>query len=391
MKSGMSLEALLTEVVRQNEVKRDFVASTREALRMIETEGQLWLVLLKEGAQELERFSITETCHRQIAGRLGIPWKYYTRLVEDHRDLVIAQVNALFEREPETRLLRTLDGKARAFLSDRYRRLDNAEVLEQVLPPIVKGDIQSAMISSNVGDNKMHLKVLFTDDTLAQDLGEAPNRSPWDGADLDENHRVIARRDAGRDIIRPGVVISNSETGHGSLSLRGFFFRSYCLNGCVWGTEEAWTYSRNHLGGKLAEQENFEIFSDETRRKQDELVISEVSDALKAMVDPQRVRAMGEQLRALKAGEKVKDAFAAVDTLAKELDIREGEKQGILESFIRDRDYSQWGMLNAVTEQANKEEVTYDRACELEELGAQIAAMRADRWLKIAQAEAVAA
>jgi hypothetical protein len=353
------------------------------------------LILHKQGSGDLERFQIAENCHRQIAGRLGIPWKYYDRLLRDHRDLVMDQVNALFEREPETRLLRTLDGKARAFLSDRYRPLDHGEVLEQVLPPIVKGDIKSTLLSSTVTDNHMYMKVLFTDDSLAIDLGATPNGrhdNGWGGnVDLDSQHLVIAERDGGRDIVRPGAIIGNSETGHGSLFIKGFLFRSYCLNGCVWGMEEAFSYSRNHIGGKLTEGQNFEVFSDDTRRKQDELIIAEVTDALKTMVNPERVRAMGERLRSLKTGLQVEDPFAAVDVLAKELDIREGEKKGILTSLLRDSDFTQWGLINAVTEQANAEDISYERACEFEQLGAQIASFSSQRWQKIATAEKVAA
>jgi len=396
MKNGMSLEALLTEVVRQNTSKKDFTASTKDAVRMVDQEGQLWIVLLKDGSGELERFGITENAHRQIATRLGIPWKYYQRLLNDHRDLVIAQVNALFEREPESRLLRVLDGKVRAFLSNRYRRLDNAEVLEQTLPGIIKGDIATTMLSSNVGENKMHLKVLLTDDSLAIDLGDTPHgrsTNGWDVTteDVDEQHRVIAKRDAGRDIVRPGFVLSNSETGHGSLSIKGFLFRSYCLNGCVWGVEDAFSFSRNHVGGKLIEGQDFEVFTDETKKKQDEVIIAEVNDAMQTMVNPDRVRAMGERLRAIKNGEQVQDAFAAVDALAKEVDLRESEKESILTNFLKDGDFSQWGMTNAVTELANEDDVSYERATELETVGAQIIQMNAQRWLKVATAEKVAA
>ena len=396
MKNGMSLEALLTEVVRQNETKRDFIASTKESIRMVQQEGQLWIVLLKEGSSELERFQIAETAQRQIAGRLGIPWAYYARLLNDHPDLVMTQVNALFEREPETRLMRTLDGKVRAFLSNRYRRLDNAEILEKVLPPMVKGEIATTLMSSNVGENKMHMKILFTDDSLAIDLGATPNGQKSNGwlgqnADVDAQHRVIARRDAGRDIVRPGVRISNSETGHGGLNVEGFLFRSYCLNGVVWGGESAFTFSRNHVGGKLMEGDDFEIFSDETRRKQDEVILSEVADAFTTMVNPERVRVIGERLRAVKNGEKVGDAFAAVDTAARELDVREGEKQSILTTFLKDGDFSQWGMVNAVTELANSDDVSYERACELENIGAQILQFNQAQWHKIATAEKVAA
>lgn len=399
MKRGMSIQDLLTEVQRQSETKRDFVASTKEAVRMVpmpDYPKNVAIVLHKEGHGDLERFRVAENCHRQVAGRLGIPWKYYDRLLDDHPDLVLAQVNALFEREPETRLMRTLDGTARAFLSDRYRRLDHDEVLSQVLPPIIKGDVESTLLSSNVTDNNLYLKVLFTDDSLAVDLGATPSGrrdNGWGGenVDVNEQHEIIARRDAGKDIVRPGCLISNSETGHGSLSIKGFLFRSYCLNGCVWGMEDAFSFSRNHIGGKLMEGQNFEVFSDETKRKQDEVIIAEMTDALTTMTNPERVRAMGERLRALKSGEAVQDAFAAVDALAKEVDIREGEKQGILSSLLRDQDFTQWGVLNAVTEQANVETVSYERACEIEQLGNQIAKLNTQRWHRIATAEKVAA
>ena len=352
---------------------------------MVEAEDmpkKVALVLLKEGATELERFSITENCHRQISGRLQIPWKYYDRLLTDHRDLVISQVNALFEREPQTRLLRTLDGKARAFLSDRYRTIDNDEVIEQALPPIIKGDVPSQLLSSNVSENSMHIKVLFTGDNLAQDIGEL---------ERPQRHAGGQNNGSTRDIIRPGAVISNSETGHGRLRIDGFFYRDFCFNGCVYGTENIFNYKRNHIGSKLEANGEFEVFSDETKRKQNELIIAEVTDAMKALTNEENVVKMGDALRATKEGTQVDDAFAAVNQLAKEVDIRDGEKEDIIGNLLMDGDFSRWGMLNAVTKIANAEEVEYERACELENIGSQLIDMQLAQWNRIATAERVAA
>lgn len=382
MKRGMSLENLLTTVVEQRKVKRDFVANTKESISMVAADDmpdKVALVLLKEGASELERFSISENCHRQIAGRLQIPLKHYFRMLADYRDLIIQEVNAIFQKEPQTRLLRTLDGKARAFLSDRYKVLDNDQVLEQVLPPIVKGDIPSELLSSNITENNMFMKILFTGENLAQDIGELSRP---------QNHIGGQANGETRDIVRPGAVVKNSETGMGSLVIDGFFYRDYCLNGCVYGKTEIFNFKRIHLGGKLVANGEFEVFSDETKRKQNEMIIAEVTDAMKALTNPENVAKMGDALRATKEGTQVKNAFAAVDQLAKEVDIRDGEKESIIENLLTDGDMTRWGMLNAVTKVANTDAVDYERACELENIGGQLIDMQMRQWDRIAVAEA---
>ena len=385
MKRGMSLENLLTTVVEQNKMKRDFVANTKESIAMVDAPDmpqKVALVLRKEGEAELERFSISENCHRQIAGRLQIPLKYYFRLLEDHLDLVVTQVNALFQREPQTRLLRTLDGKARAFLSDKYKVLDNDQVLEQVLPPIVQGDIQSQMLSANISENNMYMKVLFTDDALAQDIGELARPS---------NHIGGQNNGQTRDIVRPGAIIKNSETGMGSMVTEGFFYRDYCLNGCVYGVSNIFSTKRIHLGGKLVANGDFEVFSDETKRKQNELIIAEVTDTMKALTNPENVQKMGDALRATKEGAQVENAFAAVDQLAKEVDIRDGEKESVIQNMLEDGDFTRWGMINAVTKVANTDAVDYERACELEQIGGSLIDLHTSQWNRIANAEKVAA
>jgi len=375
MKAGMSLEALLTEVQRQNEVKRDFTTSTENNVRMVEAEdlpNGVAVVMLKDGAAELERFAVSDHAHKQIAARLNIPSRYYLRLLDDHRDLVVHQVNALFEREPATRLFRTLDGTLRAFLSDRYLRLDNNDVLEQTLPAIVKGDLETTLLSTNVGENKMHMKVLFTGDELA--------------------HEVTSRtKDGSPRVIRPGFRMSNSETGSGTLAIEGFFYDGYCLNGCVFGKIEAFTFKRTHLGGRLIEGVDFEVLSDESRELEDKAIISQVSDVMKALANPEFAQKMVTRLRATTETGDVQSPVNAVDFAVKELDLREDEKESILTTFIEDRDYSQWGLASAITQVANAEATTYERACELENVGANVIDLNQMQWNRYIQAEKVAA
>jgi len=375
MKAGMSLEALLTEVQRQTSVKRDFTTSTEDNVRMVECEDLphgVAVVMLKDGAAELERFAVSEHAHKQIAARLNIPSRYYLRLLADHRDLVVHQVNALFEREPAARLFRTLDGTLRAFLSDRYLRLDNQDVLEQTLPAIVKGELETKLLSTNVGENKMHMKVLFTGDELA--------------------HEVTSRtKDGTPRIIRPGFRMSNSETGSGTLAIEGFFFDGYCLNGCVFGKIDAFSFKRTHLGGRLIEGTDFQVISDESRELEDKAIISQVSDVMKSMANPEFAQKMVDRLKATTLSGDVESPVNAVDLAIKELDLREDEKESILTTFIEDRDYSQWGLASAITSVANQEEVSYERACELENVGSNVIDLHQSQWNRFIKAEKIAA
>lgn len=61
--------------------------------------------------------------HRQIGTNLRIPAAYYDRMREERPDLLAYNANTWFKQESSQRMLRTLDGSARAYLSNRYRRI----------------------------------------------------------------------------------------------------------------------------------------------------------------------------------------------------------------------------------------------------------------------------
>lgn len=373
MKIGTTLEGLLTQVQRNAKAKRDFVASTKGSVRFVEMDGfrnHVAAVLLKEGSGELERFEINDTAHGQVAGHLGIPYKYYQRLLVDHRDLVIGQVNALFEREPTTRLIRTIDGHVRAFLSDKYQRLDNDHVLANTLPILTAPEHANQLLSCNVTDERMDIKCMFTDASLAFDMGTAPNGKP--------------------DIINPGFHMGNSEVGKGSLFVKSFFYRGYCMNGAVYGSEDAMEFRRAHLGGRLVEGINFQVISDETKKLDDQAILSGVGDVMRAMANPEFIKQMADRLRALKTGGQIERPVEAMEQVARELDLNEAESSSALENLIRDRDYSRWGLLNAVTALAN-DAPTYERANELEQLANRVVTMPLHTWNRIRSVEKVAA
>ena len=99
------------------EVIQHFAPKEKEP-QLAENYGDLVKITVWSRDREV-RFSITDNAHSQISQRLNIPLKYYKRMHSLAPDLLATNVNTWFLEKPERRMIRILDGKARAYLSDR--------------------------------------------------------------------------------------------------------------------------------------------------------------------------------------------------------------------------------------------------------------------------------
>jgi hypothetical protein len=142
MKTGKSLQELAAELDRQQKVKRDLIADTSAMGLLTASNGP---VLTVDGLPD-DVFKVNDVAHRQIGTHLKIPAQYYDRMLSQDQELLTLNVNRWLRHEPSPRMLRTLDGTVRAFLSDRYRRIDNHEIAQTVLPII--GKMDGAIIES---------------------------------------------------------------------------------------------------------------------------------------------------------------------------------------------------------------------------------------------------
>src|SRR5919106_4673680 len=122
MKTGKAIVELAQELKRRAESKADFVADTTA---MMVTAFEPNKALLSIDGINRDPMTITPHAHRQLSTRLSIPAAYYDRMLTEAPMLWSGNVNHWLTATPERRMVRSLDGQARAFLSDRYRRLDN--------------------------------------------------------------------------------------------------------------------------------------------------------------------------------------------------------------------------------------------------------------------------
>lgn len=159
MKSGVSLQQMLTEVKRQSESKEDYLIAPNR-LRMESYGKEMFLHLSDDSGTELiEPMTITGIAHRQIGTHLRIPAAYYDRMREERPDLLAYNANTWFKQENSQRMLRTLDGSARAYLSNRYRRIDNIDIAGGVCEACALSQFGSA--SNGRGKACKNMRVLY--------------------------------------------------------------------------------------------------------------------------------------------------------------------------------------------------------------------------------------
>ncbi len=347
MKAGKTLQELAMELDRQQAVKKDMIVDMG-ALSM--DPGDTGLALQVTGGSMAAQYGINDIAHRQIGQTLKIPALYYDRMRTEYPELLAQNVNGWFARTPDTkRMLRTMDGTARALLSDRYRRIDNFEVASAVLP-IISGMDGASVESCELTESRMYLKVV--------------------------NPRVTAEVKKG-DIVQAGIIISNSEVGMGSVNISPLVYRLVCSNGMI---AQDGAVRKYHVGRANEGGEDFSIYRNETIEADDKAFLMKLEDSVKAAVNQARFAAIVDKMReATEATMEAKVVPQVVELASKEYGITEAEGKGILGHLIAGGDLSLYGLANAVTRQAQDVE-SYDRSTELEATGYKIITMAPALW-----------
>lgn len=354
MKQGMTIQDAAKEIMRQSQAKADYLVNSAN-LHMETCDGVPTLRLLDDsGMDRVEPLDILTTAHRQMSAYLNIPWKYYERMRQEDIGLLAQNVNTWLRKGPEQRMIRTIDGRARAFLSNRYRRIDNIDIAKVTLPII--GEMPDARFEScQITDDFMYLKVV--------------------------NPRLTDEVVPG-DIVQAGVVISNSETGLGAVCIQPLIFRLVCSNGMV--VNEART-RRTHVGRVNSTDENIALYSQETLAADDHAFTLKIQDTVRAAVDEARFAQVLDKMRESKQAKlNTADIPSVVKLASSSFGITETEGQGVLQRLIEDADYTLYGLANAVTRYSQDVD-SYDRASKLEEVGYSIMTMSPELFRRINQ------
>jgi hypothetical protein len=336
MIAGTTLEELSQRILTENERKRDYIADTRR-LRFVDT-GRLVL-------ENVGEFVPTPHCNRQIANRVGIPSRYYERMVQEAPSLLATNVNHWFQKAPETRMIRTLSGSepvARAFLSDRYRPFDNAPLLNNVLPYLFDKGFE--IKSCELTPKRLYVQAV-TPKIQAEVVG---------------------------DVVQAGILLRNSEVGSGSFAVEPLIYTLRCTNGMVLPQ----SLRRRHIGrnrlGDMEEEDIVECLSDETRALEDKAFWAKVRDVVAASVDETKFHEAVGRLATAKQI-TVPDVVKTVEEVTERYNLSEQQKDGILNHLAAGGDVSLYGLANAVTRTAQDQD-DYEAAINLERIGGDLIA-----------------
>lgn len=339
MKQGLSLQELATELDRRENEKADYIAETPQLV--LSTNGASTLTLRnRNGFDEdvVGEFNVQNLAHRQIGERLGIPRKFYERLRTEQPKLLDHNVNTLFRAKPEKRMVRTLYGNARAFLSNGYRRLDDFDLARYVLP-VLQEQPEMKIESCQITETRMYIKAVFP--------------------------RIEGEIKVG-DTVQAGVLIQNSEVGHGMLDVSPLVLTLACDNGMIlpeYGTQ------KRHIGRRIdIGEEAQRLFRNETVAADDHAFFLMAQDLVRAAADEAVFKDITARLRDLAGMAPMPRPMDAIEKLANKYDLGDTEKDGVLSYLIQGGDLTAYGAMNAVTRYAQDVD-DYDRSTELERTG----------------------
>lgn len=289
--------------------------------------------------------------HNQIAARLGIPRKYYRRMKGDAPALLAENVNTWTARAERNYLARTFkprqadsgNGTLRALLSDRYKVIDNLDLLYAVLDAIRETGMNVNIQSCDLSSRRMYVSVNAPDITFDADDLMTGYRNP-------EGNRFSPTLTA-------GLIFSNSETGHGSFQVLPRPTANVCTNALTWKDDRI---RRVHLGSQL--DQGAVQWSRETQRQNLRLLQQQVQDAVKTFLSIDYLRRLSARM--LDAGDQPLDhPINAVTAAADFAGLTDDEKADVVDYFVRGGDTRAVGVAQALTyhaQQADSADAQYE-------------------------------
>jgi hypothetical protein len=354
MREGRTLKDLAVELERQLASKKDLIVPSMKMRLSTSMTGQCTLLIDEsDGPRE---YPVNAFALRQIADKHAIPHGYFERMRQEKPVLLDRNVNTWLHAQPQiNRLVRTLDGRARAFLTDRYRRIDHWDLANYILPILDR--LPGARFESlELTESRLYLKVVTS---------------------------KVCCEVAPGDVIQAGVVVSNSEIGSAKLRVEPLIYRLVCKNGLIAADR---SMRKTHLGRKMiSDEDHVIVFQDDTLKADDHALFLKVRDMVEAAVSAATFQMISAKMQKTMGIKLTADPVKSVEVLANRFALNDEERGGVLRYLVEGGALSGYGLVNAVTGYS-QEIADYDRATAFEEFGGHMLDFEPSEWKTIAAA-----
>lgn len=360
------LKALVAELERQKNSKADCVLDTRTVEVAQASPGENNLLVLKPITPQAQEWiskagvPVKMQAFEQIAERSNpaVPIKFAKEMLDRNPLRLVALLNGLLHDHPEKRMVRMLDGQVRAFLSDKFRLLDNYDIAFTALDAVRQNG--GEVIEASMSDSHMRIKFVNRNVFDAVNVMRAggPDHA-WLG---NTGYTKGDDLPGGPGTVHPIVTISNSETGHGGYNVQIGLLQAICVNTAI--MEKAVT--QVHLGSRL----EVGIYTQETIMQDNKAIFLKAKDAVAAAFKKDVFQRMVNKAKEAQS-QTIANPTAAVGLVAENTGLSEDSKNSLLAHFLKDYDQTRYGLAQAIARHAQdvKDE---EKSNELEEIAGKV-------------------
>jgi len=362
----------LLEKVRDDAARQaDYIAPTHDLQKITDANGVPQVVIEQRGGVPTTILDVNDVSFGQIAGHAGIDVRTARRLQAGYSEQFDGLINAIWQKEPSVRMLRSYEGlaltdggrgKLRAFVSDKFKTFDNVNLLQSALPQLMESPAQFQVVNATVTDKRLYLRLKSLVHT-----GE--------GAGVG-------------DIMANGIGLQNSEVGAGSVSVYQIAWTLACLNGMQTQNK---TRSSHITSGR--DSDDWGLLSDQAKDADNRALELKIRDLVGVYSSRDSFDAVLESMKAAAADviDADADKAAVVENLGAVMKLSKKETGDVLNGLLdtigqsgyeRDKPISRATLINAVTAVSHKADA--DDVDLWQQRGGALLSMRPADWQRVA-------
>jgi len=367
-----SLQNLLLKVQDQHARAADYLAPTHDLFKVTSDHGRPQVIIEQRGGEPTRIFDINDVAFGQIASHADIDARTARRLQAEYSQEFDALINAIWQKKPARRMLRTHDsanpdvvtnGYLRAFVSDKFKTFDNINLLQSALPQLMDNPAAFQVVNADVTDKRLYLRLK----SLVQ-TGTGANVG---------------------DHMANGIGLQNSEVGAGSVSVYQIAWTLACLNGM-----QTQNKTRSSHITSARDTDDWGLLSDAAKDADNKALELKIRDLVGVYSSRDAFDQVIEQMKAAAAdvidGVAV-EKTAVVENLGKVMQLTKKETANVLDGLLdtigqsgyeQGQPISRATLVNAVTAVANKADADDVDAWQLR--GGQVLNMKAADWQRVA-------